>query len=377
MVRLVTFTALAGYGLVRWATLMRPQPGWRLLGLLALAVAMAGAVPLVARVSRAAAAGASVVILLLAFPVSGLRWHWLRHMSIARTADRIEHGLSLLPNALVPYLGPSHDVRMVIVLGAAVLVLDAAAVLAFAPGPLGDGRRAAAALPLIALAVVPSTLIRPELPYMQGLVLFGLLAAFMWGERVRAGATASAVGIVALAGVAAAIVAPRIDRGSPWVDYRAWAGAPVRVHVDTFNWNQTYGPLRWPQNGHEVLTVQAGKYGDYWKAEDLDTFNGYRWVAGVHEPQPPLPPPSGDALARWTQSLRVSIVGMKTADVIAAGEAGEPSSVPDGVARGDDGGTWVAAQPHGPRDELRALELLAAPRAPPAIDRRARPTRPG
>ena len=188
MVRLVTFAALAGYGLVRWATLMRPQPGWRLLGLLALAVAMAGAVPLVARVSRAAGAGVSVVILLLAFPVSGLRWHWLRHMSIARTADRIEHGLSLLPNALIPYLGPSHDVRLVIVLGAAVLVLDAAAVLAFAPGPLGDGRRAAAALPLIALAVVPSTLIRPELPYMQGLVLFGLLAAFMWGERVRAGA---------------------------------------------------------------------------------------------------------------------------------------------------------------------------------------------
>jgi hypothetical protein len=348
VVRLVTFTALAGYGLLRWATLVRPQPGWRLLGLLALAVAMAGAVPLVARVSRTAAAGASVVILLLAFPVSGLRWHWLRHMSIARTADRIEHGLSLLPNTLVPYLGPSHDVRMVILLGAALLVLDAAAVLAFAPGPLGDGRRAAAALPLVALAVVPSTLIRPELPYIQGLVLFGLLAAFMWGERVRAGATASAVGIVALAGVAGAIVAPRIDRGSPWVDYRAWAGAPVRVHVDTFNWNQTYGPLRWPQNGHEVLTVEAGKYGDYWKAEDLDTFNGYSWVAGVHEPQPPLPPPTGDALARWTQSLRVSIVGMKTSAVIAAGEAGEPSSVPNGVAQGDDGGTWVADSPMGP-----------------------------
>ena len=347
-VRLATFTALAGYGLVRWATLMRPEPGWRLLGLLALAVAMVGVVPFLARQSRLAAAGASVAIILLAFPVSGLRWHWLRHMSIARTADRIDHGLNLLPNALVPYLGSSQDVRMVIVLGAAVLVLDAAAVLAFAPGPLGDGRRAAAALPLIALAVVPSTLIRPELPYMQGLLLFGLIAAFMWGERVRAGATASAVGIVALAGVLAAIAAPRIDRGSPWVNYRAWAGTAVAVHVDTFNWNQTYGPLRWPQSGHEVLTVQAGRYGDYWKAEDLDTFNGYRWVAGIHEAQGPLPPPNGYALARWTQSLRVSIVAMKTPDVIAAGEASAPSSVPDGVAAGDDEGTWIAATPLGP-----------------------------
>jgi transglutaminase-like putative cysteine protease len=347
VVRLVTFTALAGYGLVRWATLMRPAPGWRLLGLLALAVAMAGAVPLLSRLSRVVAAGTSVAILLLAFPVSGLRWHWLKHMSIARTTDRIEHGLTLLPNALVPYLGPSHDVRLVIVLGAAVLALDAAAVLAFAPGPLGDGRRAAAALPLIALAVVPSTLIRPEWPYMQGLILFALLAAFMWGERVRAGATASAVGIVALAGVGAAIAAPRIDRGSPLVDYRAWTGTTTAVHVDTFNWNQTYGPLRWPQNGHEVLTVEASKYGDYWKAEDLDTFDGYGWVGGVQQPQPQLPAPRRDALERWTQSLRVSIVGMKTPYVIAAGQSSEPASL-GVVGQGNDEGTWVTSSPMGP-----------------------------
>ena len=228
-VRLATFTALAGYGLVRWATLMRPEPG--------LAADRAAGTGGRARRRRAAhrppatgwrRAGRSVVVILLAFPVSGLRWHWLRHMSIARTVDRIEHGLNLLPDTLVPYLGSSRDVRLVIVLGAAVLVLDAAAVLAFAGGGgLGDGRRAAAALPLIALAVVPSTLIRPELPYMQGLLLFGLLAAFMWGERVRAGAAASAIGIVALAGVGGAIAAPRIDQRSPWVDYRAWAGTAV------------------------------------------------------------------------------------------------------------------------------------------------------
>jgi transglutaminase-like putative cysteine protease len=348
--RLATFTALAGYGLVRWATLMHPEPGWRLFGLLALAVVLAGAVPLIARQSRLMAAGASVVIVLLAFPVSGLRWHWLKHMSIARTADRIEHGLTLLPNALVPYLGHDADVRMVMVMGAAVLVLDAAAVLAFAGGgaALGDGRRAAAALPLIALAIVPSTLIRPELPYMQGLLLFALLAAFMWGERVRGGAAASAIGVVALAGVAGAIAAPRIDQRSPWVDYRAWAGTAVPVHVDTFNWNQTYGPLRWPQTGHEVFTVAASQADrDYWKAEDLDTFNGYSWVAGL-APQPPLPEPSGDVLARWTKTLHVSIVGLKTPDVIAAGTENEPTNLPGGVTQGTDPGTWQSGVPMGP-----------------------------
>ena len=348
-VRLITFTALAAYGLVRWATLMRPEPGWRLVGLLALAVALAGGVPIAARVNRLAAVLPSIVIVLLAFPVSGLRWHWLKHMSIARTSHRIEDGLSLLPNALVPYLGHNGDVRLVIVLGAAVLVLDAAAVLAFAGTSLGDGRRAAAALPLIALAVVPSTLIRPELPYVQGLLLFALLAAFMWGERVRGGAAASAVGVIAVAGVAGAIAAPRIDQHSPWVDYRAWAGTAVPVHVDVFNWNQTYGPLRWPQTGHEVFTVSAGKAGrDYWKAEDLDTFNGYSWVAGAPA-SPSLPPPSGDALARWTHTLRVSIVGMKTRDLITAGEGGQPpAALPGGVQEGTDPGTWQAGSPVGP-----------------------------
>jgi protein-glutamine gamma-glutamyltransferase len=348
-VRLITFTALAGYGLVRWATLMHPEPGWRLVGLLALAVALAGGVPLVARFSRGAALVPSIVILLLAFPAAGLRWHWLRHMSIARTADRIENGLSLLPNALVPYLGHNGDVRLVIVLGAAVLVLDAAAVLAFAGSSgLGDGRRAAAALPLIALAIVPSTLIRPELPYMQGLVVFALLAAFMWGERVRGGAAAAAVGIVAVVGGAAAIAAPRIDQRAPWVDYRAWAGTAVPAHVDTFNWNQTYGPLRWPQTGHEVFTVTAGEAGrDYWKAEDLDTFNGYSWVSGLSA-GPPLSPPSGDALARWTKTIHVSIVGMKTPDVIAAGAANAPANLPGGVEQGTDAGTWEATTPLGP-----------------------------
>jgi hypothetical protein len=348
VVRVVTFTALAAYGLVRWATLMRPEPGWRLVGLLALAAVLAGGVPLAARVNRVAAVVPSIVILLLAFPVSGLRWHWLKHMSIARTTVRIEDGLGLLPNALVPYLGHNGDVRLVIVLGAAVLVLDAAAVLAFAGPSLGDGRRAAAALPLIALAVVPSTLIRPELPYMQGLLLFGLLAAFMWGERVRGGAAASAIGVIALAGVAGAIAAPRIDQRSPWVDYRAWAGTTVPVHVDSFNWNQTYGPLRWPQTGHEVFTVAGKADRDYWKAQDLDTFNGTRWIAGGAA-GPALPAPSGDALSRWTKILHVSIVGMKTRDLITAGEGGQPpATLPGGVQQGTDPGTWQSGSAMGP-----------------------------
>ena len=56
------------------------------------------------------------------------------------SADAIGTGLQTLPNTLVPYLGHSQDVRLVIVLGAGVLLLDAAAVLG---SPAGRGCRSA------------------------------------------------------------------------------------------------------------------------------------------------------------------------------------------------------------------------------------------
>ena len=109
------------------------------------------------------------------------------------TANGISEGLSGLPRALLPYLGINQWIRTVMVLGAGVLLLDAALIVALAPRELRDGRRAAAATALIALAVVPSTLVRPELPYLQGLILFLLVAAFMWGDRIRQGDLVTAI----------------------------------------------------------------------------------------------------------------------------------------------------------------------------------------
>ena len=344
-IRVITFAALALYGIERWATLLAPAPTWRLLGVFGLAVALAGAVPLVRRLHALPAGLVAAGLVLAAFPVSGLPWQWFVHHKIAHSANLIGTGLQALPNALVPYVGPGQAVSTVIVLGAAVLALDAAAVMAFAPRTFGDVRRAAAALPLIALAIVPCTLVRPEFPYLQGLLLFVLLAAFMWGERVRRDAVASAIAIAVVAGVAGAVLAPRIDQRSPWLNYRAWAGNLVRAHVDTFNWNQTYGPLHWPHTGHEVMTVSA-RTGDYWKAEDLDTFNGYAWVQGPPAVAPALPSPGSPARDRWSQTIKVSIVGMRTSDVIAAGYATPlpQSPIPGGFGEGSDLGTWVAVR---------------------------------
>ena len=341
IIRLVSFAALALYGTVRWATLTTAAPIWRLFGLWGLAVALAAAVGPLRRYGKLPALVLTIALCLLAFPIAGLQWHSFIHLRIAVSARHVSDGLAGLPNALVPYNGSSETIRFVISLGAAVLLLDAAIMLAFAPRALGDGRRAAVALPLIALAVVPSTLVRPEFPYLQGLLLFGLLAAFIWGERIRRDAAGTALALALLAGIVAALVAPRLDQHQAWLDYRAWTGSIAGAHADTFNWNQTYGPLRWPHSGHEVLSVDA-KQADYWKAENLDMFNGYAWVLGAAAAQPTLPPVRRAALAAWTQRVRVTVEGMKTNDVIAPGEVlGRPAQVPGGVEPGVDAGSWT------------------------------------
>jgi transglutaminase-like putative cysteine protease len=341
--RLLTFSALALYGAERWGTMLRPAPSERLLGLAALAVALAAAVPATRRYGRLPALALAVALCLLAFPVAGLQWNWFIHARIAVTARYVGDGLAGLPNAFVPYAGTSDAVRLVIMLGAAILLLDAAIVIGFAPAGFGDARRAGAALPLVALAVVPCTLVRPQHPYLQGLFLFALLAAFVWGERIRPAAVGPALYLAAAAGLVAVVVAPRLDLHKPLLNYRAWTGALIHRHLDAFDWNQTYGPLNWPHSGHPVLQVNATR-ADYWKAENLDVFNGYAWVAGATVPQPNLPEPSKRALATWTTTIRVTIRGMRTTDVISAGVALHPPAVPGGVRPGVDPGSFTAAQ---------------------------------
>ncbi|MDQ6834955.1 MAG: transglutaminase-like domain-containing protein [Actinomycetota bacterium] len=345
-IRWGAFSALALYGALRWATLLHPGQSGRLLGLVALAAALGVIVPAARRWGLPPAIAAAVALALLALPVAGLPWHDFAYLKLAASAREIGHGLSALPGSYVPYTGTSPAVRLVIVLGAAVLLLDAAVVLVFASRTAGDGRRAAAALPLVALAVVPSTLLRPGLPYLQGLILFALVVAFVWGERLRREGGAALLLLLLVAGVAGGMLAPSLDQHQPWLDYRAWTGTLARSRLDAFEWNQRYGPLHWPRTGHTVMTVAATR-ADYWKAEDLDVFNGYGWVAGPVDSSP-LPQPSPAAIARWSQTIGVRVTGMRSDAIIAAGYAAAPSLVAGGVIPGDGAGTWVAGRPLGP-----------------------------
>ncbi len=371
LVRLIGFAALGLYGVVRWGTLMTPAPTWRLLGLLALAVALAGVGPVLLEREREVAARAgrngggrdlisqvgapmALVAILAAFPLAGVPLAWIVHLRVAVTVNGIGQGLSALPGILVPYSGINEWARIVMLLGAAVLLLDAAMLLAFAPPALGDVRRAGAALPLIALVVVPATLVHPNLPYEQGLLLFGLLAFFMWGERVPADRRGGVILTCVATGAVGLILAPALDEHSPWINYEALTRGLTPTHVARFDWTQRYGPLDWPHLGTDVLSVSASPAvfsGEYWKTENLDDFDGTGWATGAANSGAALSGVSSPTIAKFTQTLTVTISAMRSNQVIAAGYAPLPPAHLNTAAQpGVSAGTWTSPTALGPGD---------------------------
>lgn len=347
--RLITFAALALYGVLRWAKLENPAPAMRLFGLLALAVAIVGIGAKLDRRSRPLAVAAAACAFFVMLMICGIPLGWLVHLRIAAIAEGIRQGLGALPDSLMPYVGINAWVRLVMALGAGVLLLDAALLLMFRAGEIGDLRRGASATALIALAVIPSTIIRPRLPYVQGLILFALLIAFMWAERATVPSSAAAIAVACVAGVCGVIVAPGLDQRHPWLNYNGLTRSLAPTHVDSFDWAQRYGPLHWPQVGREVLDVKAS-YPDYWKAENLDVFNGTGFARGSGLTGSQIPAPSAAELTRFTQTVQVTLRGMRTTDVIAAGLAASPQRVGEGVSPGVSAGTWTTTTPLGPGD---------------------------
>lgn len=364
--RLITFASLALYGGLRWTTLTKPAPFLRLGGMLALALVVAGlgTIGLPALSDRAWYEGwnriswmargwwrrALVLLLcLLSFcvvlAIAGVPVAWLYHVRVAAIAQGVGAGISALPGVLVPYLGANPWVRIVISLGAGLLLLSAA--LTICTRSPSESRRAAAALQLAAIAVIPSTVMQPLLPYMQGLLLFALVAAFMWGERIASRRSGTGLAVMATAALLATVIAPALAGHHPWFNYRSLAGSLSPAHVETFDWTQRYGPYDWPRDGRTVMTVKARR-GDYWKAENLDVFNGVGWSEGVG-PIPAAPPsPQSKAVRRWSQTITVTMQAMRSTVVIAAGFARRPAHIDAPVLPGVSSGTWTAAAPLAP-----------------------------
>ena len=242
----------------------------------------------------------------------------------------VGRGFDALPGVRVPYRGLDEWVRIVIGAGGTLLAV-VAALLAFWPRRGRTGFPAAALLALVTLYVVPAVVLDFEGEFLRGALLALLMVAFLRLEKLRVrDAPAAGVAAVAVA-VAALLAAPLLDGREPWWDYESWADQTAGTRAVSFSWDHDYSPLDWPRDGRELLRVRA-RMPSYWKAMDLDVFDGLTWR---HDPRNSGARPSAqlpDSVAsreRWTQEIRVTLRNLQTDSFVTAGIA-------TGV-RGEDG----------------------------------------
>ncbi len=323
MARGLAFFALSAWGALHWMSMLQPSApglGWAAVAVglgTALGLLAAGRAPgrwrglLAAAVLAPAAALAALAGSVPADLLTPDRWGEL--------SSGIGRGIADLPGIRVPYEGLDAWVRIDIPLGGSALVLLAAA-LAFWPRRDRLGHPLAALVVLIVLYVVPVVALEFTVEFVRGAVFTVLMVAFLRLEKLRMPDTGAAAWLALGTVVLGLVVAPALNRDQPWFDYEDWALETSASKTDTFSWNHTYGVLDWPRDGRELLRVKA-KRPAYWKAENLDTFDGRHWVRGPVYNEVPEVPPQPARVRTWSEQIHVTVRNLRSPSFLTAGYA--------------------------------------------------------
>ena len=319
----LTFAALSSWGALHWMSMLQPaEPGrgWAVVavGLLAMgAMLLAGRRPGRQRLVFALASLVPLIALMLL--AGGARDELLRPDNWSELTAGISRGISDLPGVRVPYRGIDPWVRFVIPLGGSALVLGAS-LLAFWPRRGGLGHPLGALTALIVLYVTPVVALDFRNEFLRGAVFTLLMIAFLRLEKLRM-PDAGAAGALTLATVVLALIAaPLLNRNTPWWDYETWALETSASKSTAYTWDHSYGPLTWPRDGRELLRVKA-KQPAYWKTENLDSFDGDRWLRTDANSEAYELPANQRTVARYTQTIRVSIRNLRSEQFVTAGYA--------------------------------------------------------
>ena len=116
----------------------------------------------------------------------------------------------------------------------------------------------------------------------------------------------------------ALVAAPVLNRDTPWFDYETWAAETSSSKSTTFSWEHSYTGLNWPRDGRELLRISA-RQPAYWKAENLDVFDGDRWLRSQVNYGVPELPQNNRTVRRWTQKIKVSFRNLRSDQFITAG----------------------------------------------------------
>ncbi len=360
--RLAAFTALAAFGALHWALLVSPHGSGAMLASVAVGAAAGLALRACARlpgaVRHVAAAGVVLAVLGGALVAVGIPLRLLAPGGWGELGAGVTQGVEALSDVRIPYAGVDDWPRLTILAGGAALVVCAAAA-AFWParrgGAAGHGIGLVALVVLFTVPVVDLTL---SAQFARGAALAALVAAYLWLERVpRAGVPAAGVALAAAvaAGVAAA---PALDRPEPWVDYERIAESLAPTAAVRFDFSHRYGPIDWPRDGRELLRIRARR-ATYWKAENIDEFDGRRWraahaLAGARTPLSDELPDDRAGLRRWRERLEVTVRGLQAHEAVAAGTILRLMRPPSAAVATASPGTFVF------EDELERGDSYAA-----------------
>lgn len=317
--RFATLAALALFAGLRWGSLAEPASRWRLAACTAIALA-AGAVAhrtrgLAGR-ERAAAlmalgAGAFAAVLVAA----GVPLALLRPDRWGALVSSLAQATESLPTIGVPYRGVDPWIRIVLVAGGGLLLVLAAllAVRALHRGlrPLG------AAFVLATVYVIPAVVREQAQPLVSGTIFALLAGALLWADRIERGSVGAAAVFVAVAVFGALVASPRLDAAEPWVDYEAIVESLSTPPAVGFDWTHGYGPLDWPRENRVMARVSSERP-HYWKAVDLETFDGTRWTTTGRVP-PGESTERAPNHAEWVVKLRVSVRDLRSAYYLTAG----------------------------------------------------------
>ena len=338
--------------------------------------AVGAAGTLAPRLRTPAAALAALLGLLLAALASGIEPRLLTPAHWNELGDGVGRGLEALSGVTLPYAGVDPWPDITLRLGGALLV-TLAAVLAAWPREQGRGFPFFALAALLVLVATPVTAIGTTRSLVLGIAIAALTVCFLWLERLplRPG-----VGVAVLAGIALAGALPlsaAADRDGPWFDYSSWAeglGTPASVR---FAWDHSYGPLNWKRDGREMLRIRSTR-AQYWKLENLEDFDGERWVMrGV--PDRFGPGPEADLDSNWGENpqwggeARVTVRGLRGAQIAGAGTTLSVDAGDRNVTPTFSPGTYQADRELNAGDSYRVRYY--APRPNPFSSRRPRRAR--
>ncbi|HEY8584825.1 MAG TPA: transglutaminase domain-containing protein, partial [Capillimicrobium sp.] len=281
-------------------------------------------------------------------------------------AEGIADGISALPGVTVPYRGVNEWARVTMALGGCLLV-GLAALTAGWPRPASRfGARAWGLSAIAVLYIVPAIQLTADQPWLVGAVFAIPLAIYVLADRVPLRLGAVGAGAVLATVLAAMALGPAVDGDEPVVDVQEIASSLEPEQPDRFTWSHGYGPLDWPRDGRELLRVRARRP-SYWKAQDLELFDGYRWTT---QPDPSRLTPIAEGLDEhpsWRQEVRVTLGGMSTRQFIAPGETLAISRAPRQPINTRPGGFSVAEGQDDLEDGSAYLAEAYVPRPSAAV----------